>query len=461
MARGRPVLALLREALKNSELEVVRRAQRCIQRIEEEPAHRLPGAALRLLALRKPAKAAETLLAYLPFAEDETLPEAQSALNLLALHDGKPDPALLRALANVRPKVRAAAAEALAHAKGPEARPTIRKLLGDADLTVRLRVALALAPRDAQAIPVLIRLIADLQDDQARQVHDFLAPLAGEKAPPHPDDNAEARKKSSAAWAAWWKDNAAKADLAKLTNPHQQFLGHTVIAEYGTGRIVELGRDRKPRWSFAGTQNPVDAWLLPNNRVLVAEYSGPKVSMRDLKGTILWQKQVTGQPHNVQPLPNGHTFIATNVQLLEVDRTGKEVFTLNQGQLNVGGFTGGYRAKNGHIICMGQNGQCVRLDAKGKQLKSFNTGLNNAWMDLLANGHILIATNGSNKIAEYNPDGKLILELDVPQVSMATGLPNGNILAASNATGRVIEMDRRGRIIWEFKTQGPFRARGR
>jgi hypothetical protein len=357
--------------------------------------------------------------------------------------------------------VRAAAAEALAHTGGPEVRPTVRKLLGDTDLTVRLRVALALAPRDAQAIPVLIGLIAELQGDQAWQVHDFLTALAGEKAPPAPEDNAEARKKSSAAWAVWWKSSAAKADLTKLANPQQQFLGFTVICEHNTGRIVELGRDRKARWSFAGTQTPVDVWVVPNNRVLVAEYSPQRVSERDLKGTIVWQRQVNGQPHNVQRLPNGHTFIATNVQLLEVDRTGKDVFTLNVGQLNVGGFSGGYRAKNGHIICMGQNGQCVRLDAKGKQLKSFNTNRGNAWMDLLANGNILIATNGSNNIAEYDANGKLILDINFPQVSMATGLPNGNVLAASHSTGRVVELDRRGRVIWEYKTQGPFRARGR
>jgi len=82
-------------------------------------------------------------------------------------------------------------------------------------------------------------------------------------------------------------------------------------------------------------------------------------------------------------------------------------------------------------------------------------------MDLLPNGRILVAQNGGNKVAEYDPDGKLLLELDVQQVSMATGLPNGNFLVACHSLGRMMEMDRKGKVLWEYKTQGPFRARGR
>jgi HEAT repeat protein len=464
-ARGRMILPILRESLKNKEAELVRRAQGCIQRIEEEPAHRLPGAALRLLALRRPQGAAESLLAYLPFAEEENLSEAQSALALLAVRDGKPEPALLRALADTQPVIRAAAGEALAQAGDAGARPAVRKLLADADVTVRIRVALALASRDAQAVEVLIGLIAALPAEQAWQVHDFLTPLAGDLAPRAPEDNADSRKKASADWAAWWKQNAPKADLARLANSQQHLLGFTVICEHNTGRITELGRDHKPRWSFGGTQSPVDAWVLPNNRVVVAEYGGRKVTERDLKGAIIWQKQLNSTPHNVQRLPNGHILIATNSQVLEVDRTGKEIFTLNNFQQppfnQFGQLTGAYKSRKGHFICMTQNGKCFHLDATGKELKSFQTNRGNAWMDLMPNGRILLAQNGGNKVAEYDPDGKLILELDVQQVSMVTGLPNGNVLMASHSTGRVAEMDRKGKVLWEYRTQNPFRARGR
>jgi HEAT repeat protein len=467
VGRGRRILPLLREALKNNELEIVRRAQRCIERIEAEPSNRLPAAALRLLALRKPPGAAEALLAYLPFAEEDYLDDIKSSMAVLALRDGKPDPALLRALSSSHPGVRGAAAEALAEIGGPDAKPAIAKLLADTDLTVRLRTALALAPHDGKAVPVLIDLIANLSDEQAAQVHEFLVPLAGDKAPPAPQDSAESRKASSAAWAAWWKENAPpRTDLGKLARRYQQLLGYTVLCEHNTGKITELGRDHKPRWSFSGVQSPVDAWVLPNNRVLVAEYGGNRVSCRDLKGNVLWLKQLNCNPHNVQPLPNGNVFIAGNNQIFEVDRNGKDVALpikdVNTLLATVGQFTGAYKARNGQITIVGQNnGRCVRLDSSGKELHSFITNRGNAWLDVTPNGRIIMASNGGNKIAEYNGQGKLVVELDVQQVSMVTGLPSGNFLVASHNAGRVFEMDRRGKTLWEYHTQGPFRARGR
>ena len=466
VSRGRMILPMLREALKESELEVVRRAQRCIERIELEPANRMPAAAVRILALRRPPGAAEALLAYLPFAEEDLAEEMKSALVLAAMRDGKPDPAFLKALASPVPVIRGAAGEALAQVGDSTQRAMVAKLLTDPDLSVRQRVAQALAPREAQAIPVLIQLLAESPSDRAGQIHDFLFPLAGDKAPPPPDETADSRKKNSAAWSTWWVANAAKTDTAKLTRPQLQNLGYTVIAKHDTGEILELGRDHKPRWSFSGTRNPVDAWVLPNQRVAVAEFGGNLVTLRDLKGKIIWSKNTNGNPHNLQPLPNGNIFIATNVQLLEVDRNGKDVplpINNNIGNLinNLGQITGAYKTRNGHYVLMGQNGQCVRLDANGKQLKSFNTNRNNAWIDVLANGRVIAAQNGGNQIAEYDADGKLLVELNVNQVSMVTGLPSGNFLVACHSLGKMMEMDRKGKVLWEYQTQGPFRARGR
>ena len=307
-------------------------------------------------------------------------------------------------------------------------------------------------------------LIGVLPGEQAGQIHDFLSPLAGELAPQGPDDTAEARKKSSADWATWWKQNAAKADLARLSTPEHQFLGYTVISDINSNRIIELGRDRKPRWTITGVNSPVDALALSNNRVLIAEHSANLVTERDLKGNVIWRKNVNGNPHNLQRLPNGHTLIATNVQVVEVDRNGKEVFNLkdvNQLTNQFGQLTGAYKTRKGQYICMTQNGRCFHLDAAGKQLKFFDTNRGNAWMDLLPNGRILLSQNGGNMISEYDTDGKLHLQLDVPNVSMATGLPNGNFLVCCNQGGRVIEMNRKGVVVWEYRSQSPFRARGR
>src|SRR5262249_56817257 len=95
------------------------------------------AAAIRLLAERKPAGAAEALLAYLPYAPDEGVAAAvRQALPAVAVRDGKPEPALLKALADSAPLQRLFAGEALANAG--VILPEVRRLLDDPDPRVRL-----------------------------------------------------------------------------------------------------------------------------------------------------------------------------------------------------------------------------------------------------------------------------------------------------------------------------------
>src|SRR5262249_3837514 len=127
---GLPAVPLLREAAGDADPERGRRAQECLRLIEKaEPTH-LPQAAARLVALRRPAGAAEALLGYLPFAESDALAtEVQTALNALAAGDAKPDQALIAALGNKSPPRRAAAAEALCRNPSREARQMVANLL--------------------------------------------------------------------------------------------------------------------------------------------------------------------------------------------------------------------------------------------------------------------------------------------------------------------------------------------
>src|SRR6185437_199487 len=167
-ALGRICLPQLREAAQNKDAEVSRRARQLIDRIESDPVHHLPAAAIRLLAVRKPPGGVEALLAYLPFAEDETNAlDVQKSLTALARQEGKPHPALLRALNDANPVLRATIAEALIKGGGPEGHAAAHKLLADDSAEVRLRVALALArARDRDGVPVLIDLLSVLPLDR-------------------------------------------------------------------------------------------------------------------------------------------------------------------------------------------------------------------------------------------------------------------------------------------------------
>jgi HEAT repeat protein len=461
-AVGRMALPQLQEASKSADAEVSRRVRELIDRIQREPAHVLPVAAIRLLAVRKPAGAVETLLAYLPYADDETRAEEVSrSLALLALREGKPDPALLRALRDAKPEIRAVAVEALVRGGGADGRAEARKLLQDAVPSVRLRAALALAmAREGEGVPVLIDLLTVLSPEQVGLVEEALSQLAGDTGPGVSlGEKPEECRKCRDAWAAWWKVNATRADLGRLTARPSR--GYTVICNDGNNRILEVDRDGKERWGIEGVQGPVDVLVLPGNRVLVAECNASRVTERDLKGNILWQKQVNG-PVNVQRFRNGNTFIAGSGHITEVDRAGTALYTIN----NVpGGVLAAYRSQRGTIICLTNDGRCHLLDTTGKLLKSFPSGQDQmclGGLDLLPNGHILVPQHRQNRVVEFDAEGRKVREVAAPGATMATQLPNGHILAAGRNTKKVFEVDRAGKIVWERPCTGQvFRARRR
>ncbi len=461
---GRICIPQLRETAKSKDAETARRANRLIERIEGDPIHHLPSAAVRILALRKPPHSVETLLAYLPFAENEGIAgDTKNALTTLALQDGKPHPSLMRSLKDSNPEVRATVAEALLQGGGPEGRAAARTLLADDSPEVRLRVALAAArTNDRDSVPVLIELLLALPIDRVSQVEASLFQLAGDTAPDTSAGTEKAdRKKCRDAWMAWWKVNATRVDLARLTA--QPWYGYTLICDLQGNRVYELDRQGKQRWLISNAGGPADARILPNNRVLIAEYGSDRVTERDFDGKIVWEKHVPN-PVNVQRLPNGNTFVATiNGPIFEFDRSGNEVTRIN----NAGGanLMAAVRTRLGTIFALTQNGQCCILDSAGRQLKTFAAGrFGNGLggIEATPQGRIVLAQQNRNKVVEFDSEGKTILEVDAPNAVSATSLPNGHFLVAAQNAQRVYEVDRAGKIVWEHSNAGQvIRARRR
>jgi SAM-dependent methyltransferase len=214
---GPAALTVLRAATKGTSLETTRRAEQCIEEIERATSLQLPAAAARLLAARKPDGAAGVLLAYLPFADDETIEEEVStALLVLGVRDGRPDPVLVAALKDDEPRRRAAAALAVGRSTEEAERTAVRRLLNDPDPKVRLQAARGLvAGRDKEAVPVLIALLADAPLQIALQAEDVLARIAGDKAPAMSLGGTD-RQKYRDVWASWWSANSPQVDLAKI-----------------------------------------------------------------------------------------------------------------------------------------------------------------------------------------------------------------------------------------------------
>jgi HEAT repeat protein len=237
VAFGPAALSPLKEELKN--IGAGRAGpllKECLQWIEGPEAGNLTRAVIRLTARRKPEKAVAALLAYLDVAEDElAIAEVRDALTALALPEGKPDPVLLAAVKDADPVRYRVAAEALSTAGGGKA---ARALLRDTDARLRLRVALVLVERgDAEAVPTLIALLADLAPQNSQQALHALRQLAGPLAPAAvlgPD--VASRRQCRETWAAWWRDHdgAALLDYFRKRTPR-------VEADRAADLVARLG----------------------------------------------------------------------------------------------------------------------------------------------------------------------------------------------------------------------------
>jgi hypothetical protein len=474
IAIGEPVLPFLKDALKNADLELTRRAGYCIRTIERVPFAALTTAAAQLLALRRPDRAAEVLLAYLPFADwdsvGDNLLEALQAVGL----KGKapklvPLPCILEAVKDKNPRCRAAAAHVLGYAD-PSRRKPLLGLLADPDSLVRYHAAAALLrARDKKAVPTLIALLDDAPLALAWRADDWLVRLAGETAPSldgDPGDPAK-RKLWHARWADWWSLNKNQVNLSKL-DLAETLLGVTMTCEMDGigpvgGRISESDRAGNQRWTIEENfSSPTDFQRLPGGRVLVAEHWGQRVTERDRRGKILRDWKLADKPVTCRRLPNGNTFIATYTEILEMSPAGKAVFSYKaQGMVYCACML-----RNRHILYINSSGNVIELDAERKQVKSFmpqahaNGAAYWASVEPLPNGRYLIALSGADRVVETDASGKIHWECTVTKATGATRLANGNTLVASCDGRFAVEVNRAGKEVWKKSTKGrPFWAR--
>jgi hypothetical protein len=459
----------LREAIeKSNDAEVRRRAEECLAQLAKGSDPALLAAAARTLGARKPAGAAEVLLGYLPNAPGEgVVDELCGALATVAVSGGKADPALLKALDDKLPARRAAAAVALVRAGAKEQLAEVRKLLKDSESSVRLRVAVALAlAREKEAVPALIDLLADLKPGDAYEAEDLLLTLAGDDAPNVPlGKGADERKKAREAWAAWWKKAGDKADLAKLADGAGA--GRTLVVSLDTapgktleGHVQELGRDGKVRWEFGGLKRPIDAQILPGGRVLVCESTGHRITERNTKGEVL--KEITipvdltgtiGLPVGVQRLANGNTLVAARAGVMELDRDGKVAWSY---RTNGGSIYAARKGRNGEVAIVNLNMTCVRLDANGKELGTFQAAriYTMGGIDVLPNGNVLLGDYTGNRVVEYDAKGKVVWQATAQRPTAVTRLANGHTLVTSYLGKTVIELDKDGKEVSKLDVEG-------
>src|SRR5262249_129480 len=161
-------------------------------------------------------------------------------------------------------------------------------------------------------------------------------------------------------WDKWWNAHKAQVVMVDRFTPEirRRFLGYTLLIQSNNNQIVELDQKRQVRWTMTGLMSPWDAHFINNNRILVAEYNGQKVTERNLKGDILWSKQLNFYPMQAERLKNGQTFIVGQNVLLTVDRSGREVSRIERPH----DIRSARRLPNGQIVVVTSNRQILRLD---------------------------------------------------------------------------------------------------
>jgi hypothetical protein len=466
VAIGPVAVPFLQRALHDDDPEIATRAKTSLERIERDNDPGLVAAAAGLLVKLKPAGGAEVLLAFLPFARDETAAEAvQAALGSLAVRNGKVEPVLLKALQDKLPAKRIAAARALLQGGPAGLRKDLRKLLQDKEPVVRFRVAMGfVGVKDKDGIPVLIALLGRLPRDQEIEIEDLLYRLAGDQVPAKVQEKDVEATQAREAWSGWWRKHGPKLDLAKLDTAHA-LRGHTLIVKAGLrgdSSVLEIGRDGKTRWEITGLRGVKDAQVIGKDRVLIAEYTGRKITERDFKGKVLWEKVVRLPPIGCLRLANGNTFIVMRRQILEVDKDGQEVFSYFH---RLGNICSAQKTRRGEIVLVDSSGNFSRLDKQGKVLKSFRVGniypLGGSF-DLLPNDRVVVPDYLGGRVVEYDKEGKERWEARFVRPTSVQRLPNGNTLVASMFSNQVVELDRKGKLVWKYKVEGrPIRARRR
>lgn len=459
--------SFLQAAALDEDPEIARRARDCLRRIGAGSSSTVLTAAVRVLALRKPPEAASFLLAYLPAAEDESVKDSiRQALTALAVRDGKAEPSLLKALSDPSSVKRAAAAEALCRAPLADLRPRLRKMLTDADPRVRLRLGLALAERrEKDAVPVLLALLDVLPWTETEPIMLLLERLAGATMPPvvYGPDGVSHRKYRQA-WQAWWKEHRDKLRPADLERA-SRMTGDTLIVMLDEGVIEDLDATNRVRWKIDGLKRPLDAQLLPGEeRVLIAEYDTQRIVERDRKGELLWQRTFQQGPLAAQRLANGNTFVATESDIFEVDKEGRNVFLY----VRPDGwrFMRAAKLRNGDIACVvgppigarPAASRYVRLRPNGKELqevKSWNLQVHTRGgrIDVLPNGHVIVPEMEGNRVVEYDGDGHSVWSIAVDHPIAAVRLPNGHTVITLMNQNRAVEVDRGGKEVWRFRAE--------
>jgi HEAT repeat protein len=468
---------LRRTSNTNDDPEIAYRAGEILKRIEKMPHAAVASAAARALATTKSPDAAATLLAFLPMSDTRVVEEdVRQALVVLAVRDGKIDPALPAALTDKSAMRRCAAVVALLKGTAgkkdlsADAAKAVRSILAnetDVETKFEATFTLATLQKDPESVVPLIDLLPDASRGRLWQIEDFLLQLAGPAAPkarmgPGKTDLEKARDE----WKAWWNATRATRDLAKFeykpTTTGSLLLLSADQVGYANAIVGELGPDMTRKWRFGGIYCPADITPLANGNIFVLEQQYNRITERDSHGNqvSVFNSQNYGQPFGFHRLANGNTLVAFQRTAVEYDKdwkeTGKKYNSNSDDVVDIKRDDAGTT----FILLRNQNnriGKILKLDENWKEKgTAVTTGTLSYYhfrMQVLPDERVLIAEQ--SRVAEYDlKAGKKepIWTMQLGNAAMAERLPNGNTLVSDQSQGGIREVTPKNETVWTFAT---------
>jgi outer membrane protein assembly factor BamB len=176
------------------------------------------------------------------------------------------------------------------------------------------------------------------------------------------------------------------------------------------------------------------------------------------KGEILWQYDNVSNVHDIWMLPNGNILYADGASVTELSPEKKIVFRYEPEHQQGGGAYGCQRLEDGNtFIALNSTNQLIEVDPKGNIVFSMDCQYmdkpgshnNQRLARKLKNGNYLVCHKGAKKVVEYAPNGKIVWEVEGPNVAFAAiRFDNGNTLCSFIEA--IIEFDPDGKEVWRF-----------
>lgn len=453
-------------ATSDPDAEIQYRAFETLRMIEKVPQNAVASAAARMLARSKHPEAASALLNYVPMVDNVAVEEdICQALKVLAIRDGKLEPALTAGLNDDNPVRRAIAAVALigASIEGKTLQDEVARLVtpmlkGESDGNAKFRIAFELATvaKNPDAVMALAEVLPSLPRGRLWQVEDFLLQLAGDSPPKIklPQEKS-ALEKSSAEWLAWLKTHRKPEDYAKL-NYKARTSGRIIMLlvdqNWGSGKITELSADLRPRWKIPGIYSPADFRMLPNGNIEIMEHQYSRITERDLRNNIKSTQQLPGgPPMSCQKLENGNMLVAYRQSVVEYDAKWKALNTWNRNNQDC--MAAG-RFGSGPTVALVQNPpSLIRLDEKFKELPNPVKVGPLHWqqpkIEMLPNNRVLVTEQ--QQVVEYDlTSGKSIWKFQGSNPTCVQRLPSGSTLIADMGNRSIKEVHADGEVLWSY-----------